>query len=194
MKGKRNTKPASQYFRKWPRSRARTLSLSETSLARLREVAGNCRKLMQRSGTKRVKGVCVLLTGNNPDARGAAAEVVATELALDLYRVDLAAVVSKYIGETEKNLRHLFEAAQQAGGVLFFDEADALFGKRTEAKDAHDRYANVEISYLLQQIEEYAGLAVLATNMRDNLDEPFLRRIQFEVPVSKRRRSPTTLG
>jgi SpoVK/Ycf46/Vps4 family AAA+-type ATPase len=120
--------------------------------------------------------------------------VVATELALDLYRVDLAAVVSKYIGETEKNLRHLFEAAQQAGGVLFFDEADALFGKRTEVKDAHDRYANVEISYLLQQIEEYAGLAVLATNMRDNLDEPFLRRIQFEVPVSKRRRSPTTLG
>ena len=110
-----------------------------------------------------------------------AAEVIAAELQLDLYRIDLASVISKYIGETEKNLRRVFDAADQGGAILFFDEADALFGKRTEVKDSHDRHANVEINYLLQRIEDYAGLAILATNRKGDLDPAFLRRIRFVV-------------
>ncbi|MNQ63206.1 ATP-dependent zinc metalloprotease FtsH 3 [compost metagenome] len=110
-----------------------------------------------------------------------AAEVLARETGLDLYRIDLSAVVSKYIGETEKNLRRLFEAAEDGGAILLFDEADALFGKRTEVKDSHDRYANIEISYLLQRMESYRGLAVLTTNLKSNLDSAFLRRLRFVV-------------
>ncbi|HEY7619498.1 MAG TPA: ATP-binding protein, partial [Solirubrobacteraceae bacterium] len=110
-----------------------------------------------------------------------AAEVLARELALDLYAVDLAGVVSKYIGETEKNLDRIFDAAREVDAILFFDEADALFGKRSEVRDSHDRYANVEISYLLQKMEEHAGIAILATNLRDNLDDAFLRRLSFTV-------------
>jgi SpoVK/Ycf46/Vps4 family AAA+-type ATPase len=100
---------------------------------------------------------------------------------LDLYRIDLSAVVSKYIGETEKNLRRVFAAAQESGAILLFDEADALFGKRTEVKDSHDRYANIEVSYLLQQMETYRGLAILTTNFRSALDDAFLRRLRFVV-------------
>ena len=110
-----------------------------------------------------------------------AAEVLAHDLRLDLYRIDLSAVVSKYIGETEKNLRRLFDAAEDGGAILFFDEADALFGKRTEVKDSHDRYANIEINYLLQRMEAYRGLAILATNMKGALDRAFLRRLRFVV-------------
>jgi SpoVK/Ycf46/Vps4 family AAA+-type ATPase len=110
-----------------------------------------------------------------------AAEVLATELNLDLYRIDLSAVVSKYIGETEKNLRRVFDAAEDGGAILFFDEADALFGKRSEVKDSHDRYANIEINYLLQRMESYRGLAILATNMKAALDSAFLRRIRFVI-------------
>jgi SpoVK/Ycf46/Vps4 family AAA+-type ATPase len=110
-----------------------------------------------------------------------AAGVLADTLGLELYRIDLAAVVSKYIGETEKNLARVFAAARAANVVLFFDEADALFGKRTEVRDAHDRYANLEVAYLLQQIETYDGLVVLATNLRKNVDEAFLRRLQFVI-------------
>ena len=110
-----------------------------------------------------------------------AAEVLANELALDLYRIDLSAVVSKYIGETEKNLRRLFDAAEETGAILLFDEADALFGKRSEVKDSHDRYANIEVSYLLQRMEAYRGLAILTTNFRAALDPAFLRRIRFIV-------------
>jgi SpoVK/Ycf46/Vps4 family AAA+-type ATPase len=106
---------------------------------------------------------------------------LANELRLDLFRIDLSAVVSKYIGETEKNLRRVFDAAEEGGAVLLFDEADALFGKRSEVKDSHDRYANVEISYLLQRMEAYRGLAVLTTNMKDALDPAFLRRLRFVV-------------
>jgi SpoVK/Ycf46/Vps4 family AAA+-type ATPase len=108
-----------------------------------------------------------------------AAEVLARALELDLYRIDLAGVVSKYIGETEKNLRRIFDAAEQSGAILFFDEADALFGKRTEVKDSHDRYANIEVNYLLQRMEEYRGLAILATNRKSALDRAFLRRLRF---------------
>jgi SpoVK/Ycf46/Vps4 family AAA+-type ATPase len=110
-----------------------------------------------------------------------AAEVIAGAMDLDLYRIDLSAVVSKYIGETEKNLRALFDAAEGTGAVLLFDEADALFGKRSEVSDAHDRYANIEVSYLLQRMEAYSGLAVLTTNMRGALDDAFVRRIRFAV-------------
>jgi SpoVK/Ycf46/Vps4 family AAA+-type ATPase len=110
-----------------------------------------------------------------------AAQVIANELGLDLYRVDLSTVVSKYIGETEKNLERIFEEAQNSNAILFFDEADAIFGKRSEVKDAHDRYANLEISYLLQRMEVYDGVAILATNLRANLDDAFTRRLQFSV-------------
>ena len=110
-----------------------------------------------------------------------AAEVIANELRLNLYRIDLSAVISKYIGETEKNLRRMFDAAENGGAILFFDEADALFGKRSEVKDSHDRYANIEINYLLQRMEAYRGLAILATNMKSALDTAFLRRLRFIV-------------
>jgi SpoVK/Ycf46/Vps4 family AAA+-type ATPase len=110
-----------------------------------------------------------------------AAEVIASELQLDLYRIDLSQIVSKYIGETEKNLDRIFGAVIDANAILFFDEADALFGKRSEVKDVHDRYANIEIGYLLQKMEEYEGVAILATNLRQNLDEAFVRRLQFIV-------------
>ena len=110
-----------------------------------------------------------------------AAEVLANELRLDLYRIDLSQVVSKYIGETEKNLRRVFDAAETAGAMLLFDEADALFGKRSEVKDSHDRYANIEVSYLLQRMEAYRGLAILTTNLKQALDPAFLRRIRFIV-------------
>ncbi len=110
-----------------------------------------------------------------------AAEVLARELRLDLYRIDLSAVVSKYIGETEKNLRRVFDAAEAGGAILLFDEADALFGKRGEVKDSHDRYANIEVSYLLGRMEAYRGLAILTTDLKDALDAAFLRRIRFIV-------------
>jgi SpoVK/Ycf46/Vps4 family AAA+-type ATPase len=110
-----------------------------------------------------------------------AAGIMAGELGLELYKIDLSTVVSKYIGETEKNLRQVFDAAEDGGALLFFDEADALFGKRSEVKDSHDRYANIEINYLLQRMESYRGLAILATNMKSALDPAFLRRIRFIV-------------
>src|ERR1041384_8266788 len=110
-----------------------------------------------------------------------AAEVIANDLRLDLYRIDLSSVVSKYIGETEKNLRRLFDAADDGGAILFFDEADALFGKRSEVKDSHDRYANIAINYLLQRMETYRGLAILTTNMKSALDQSFVRRLRFIV-------------
>jgi SpoVK/Ycf46/Vps4 family AAA+-type ATPase len=110
-----------------------------------------------------------------------AAEVLARELELDLHRIDLSQVVNKYIGETEKNLSRVFDAAEQGGAILLFDEADALFGKRSEVKDSHDRHANIEVGYLLQRMETYRGLAILTTNMRDALDVAFLRRLRFIV-------------
>ncbi len=125
------------------------------------------------------KGLNVLFSGPPGTGKTMAAEVVANELQLDLYKIDLSQVVSKYIGETEKNLHNIFHEAQASGAILFFDEADALFGKRSEVKDAHDRYANIEIGYLLQKMEEYDGIAILATNLRQNLDEAFVRRMHF---------------
>jgi ATPase family associated with various cellular activities (AAA) len=126
-------------------------------------------------------GINALFAGESGTGKTMAAEVIASHLKLDLYRIDLSAVVSKYIGETEKNLCRLFDAAEDGGAILFFDEADALFGKRTEVKDSHDRYANIEINYLLQRMECYGGLAILASNMKSSLDQAFLRRLRFIV-------------
>jgi hypothetical protein len=126
-------------------------------------------------------GISALFAGDSGTGKTMAAEVMANDLQLNLYRIDLSAVVSKYIGETEKNLRRLFDAAEDGGAILFFDEADALFGKRSEVKDSHDRYANIEINYLLQRMEAYRGLAILATNMKSALDQAFMRRLRFIV-------------
>jgi ATPase family associated with various cellular activities (AAA) len=126
-------------------------------------------------------GINALFAGPSGTGKTMAAEVLANELRLDLYRIDLSSVVSKYIGETEKNLRRVFDAAEEGGAILLFDEADALFGKRSEVKDSHDRYANIEVSYLLQRMEAYRGLAILTTNLRSALDQAFLRRLRFVV-------------
>ncbi|MGH3774152.1 MAG: ATP-binding protein [Pseudonocardiaceae bacterium] len=126
-------------------------------------------------------GLSTLFTGPPGTGKTMAAGVIANELRLDLYRIDLSQVVSKYIGETEKNLSRIFAEAEKSNAVLLFDEADALFGKRTQISDAHDRYANIETSYLLQRMEEYEGIAVLASNLRQNMDEAFLRRLRFVI-------------
>jgi SpoVK/Ycf46/Vps4 family AAA+-type ATPase len=126
-------------------------------------------------------GVSALFSGESGTGKTLAAEVLASALDLDLYRIDLSSVVSKYIGETEKNLRRVFDAAEDSGAILLFDEADALFGKRSEVKDSHDRYANIEISYLLQRMEAYRGLAVLTTNLKNALDRAFQRRLRYVV-------------
>ncbi len=138
------------------------------------------------------RGVCAMFVGPSGTGKTMAAGVVAGAIGLDLYRVDLARVVSKYIGETEKNLSRIFDAADAGDAVLFFDEADALFGRRSEVRDAHDRYANLEVSYLLQRIEAHGGVVMLSTNLRKNIDEAFLRRlhhvVEFPMPAAADRR------
>jgi SpoVK/Ycf46/Vps4 family AAA+-type ATPase len=133
------------------------------------------------------------MSGPSGTGKTTAAEIAAGELGLDLFVVDVSAVVSKYIGETEKNLEQVFDAASAGNHLLLFDEADALFGKRTEVSDARDRYANIEVSYLLQRLETFDGLLVLTTNLRGNIDEAFLRRIHvamsFELPTTDERRA-----
>ena len=123
----------------------------------------------------------MLFTGPSGTGKTTAAEVMARDLSLRLFQIDLATVVSKYIGETEANLSVIFREAEMSQSLLFFDEADALYGKRTEVKDAHDRYANIEVNYLLQRIEQYQGLVVLATNFQENIDNAFLRRLHCVV-------------
>lgn len=154
----------------------------------LREIAIHIRHRLQVYETwgfagkgERGLGISALFVGSSGTGKTMAAEVLANELQLDLYRIDLSQVVSKYIGETEKNLRRVFDAAEEGGAILLFDEADALFGKRSDVKDSHDRYANIEISYLLQRMEAYRGLAILTSNLRDALDDAFVRRIRFIV-------------
>ena len=127
------------------------------------------------------KGVNVLFAGQSGTGKTMAAEIVASDLGLELYKIDLSTMVSKYIGETEKNLDQVFSAAREANAILFFDEADALFGKRSEVKDAHDRYANIEVGYLLQKMEAFDGVAILATNLRKNLDDAFVRRLHVTI-------------
>ncbi|OMF86689.1 AAA family ATPase [Paenibacillus sp. FSL R7-0333] len=127
------------------------------------------------------RGLNILFSGPPGSGKTMAAEVIATELSLEIYKIDVSQIVSKYIGETEKNLSRIFDEAETSNAILFFDEADALFGKRSEVKDAHDRYANVEISYLLQKMEEYTGIVILATNLNQNLDDAFARRLHFKL-------------
>ena len=156
--------------------------------AQLREICHQARYREQVYGAwgfgdklSRGKGLAMLFAGPPGTGKTMAAEVMANELQLDLYRIDLSQVVSKYIGETEKNLDRIFMAAQTANAILFFDEADALFGKRSDVKDAHDRYANIEVGYLLQKMEDYEGITILASNLRQNMDDAFVRRIQMIV-------------
>ncbi|MEV6693815.1 ATP-binding protein [Micromonospora sp. NPDC051196] len=160
--------------------------LPEPALGALRDIAGQVRHRTRvyeewGMGSPRGLGVTALFTGESGTGKTLAAEVLAAELDLDLYRIDLSAVVSKYIGETEKNLKRVFDGADTSGAILHFDEADAIFGKRSEVRDSHDRYANLEISYLLQRMETHRGLAILTTNLKSALDRAFLRRIRFVV-------------
>ena len=164
------------------------LVLPARQLETLRDIAIQARHRAQVYGdwgfaekTSRGLGISALFYGPSGTGKTLAAEVLAGALQLDLYRIDLSQVVSKYIGETEKNLKRIFDAAEGGSAVLLFDEADALFGKRSEVKDSHDRYANIEVSYLLQRIEAFRGLAMLTTNLKDSLDEAFMRRIRFAV-------------
>jgi hypothetical protein len=164
------------------------LVLPDDTLRQLREIAAQVSRrglVYERWGfgerLSRGRGIATLFAGPSGTGKTMAAEVLANYLNLDLYRVDLSGVVSKYIGETEKNLRRVFDAAEESGAILFFDEADALFGKRSEVHDSHDRFANIEINYLLQRMEDYRGLAILATNMKSQLDQAFLRRLRFLV-------------
>lgn len=167
-----------------------TLVLPEPQLATLRLLAAQVRQRQRvhgdwgfgaQGGGQRGLGIAALFCGESGTGKTLACEVLARELDLTLLRIDLAGVVSKYIGETEKNLQRVFDAAEAAGALLLFDEADALFGKRSEVKDSHDRYANIEVSYLLQRMEAYQGLSVLTTNQRGAIDPAFLRRLRFVV-------------
>ncbi len=173
--------------------------LPDEQLEQIREVcnqARHWRRVFEDWGFSRKlslgKGLNVLFSGPPGTGKTMAAEVIASELKLDLYKIDLSQVVSKYIGETEKNLDRIFSAAENSNAILFFDEADALFGKRSEVKDSHDRYANIEIGYLLQKMEEYEGIAILATNVKHHIDEAFVRRMQavieFPFPEEAERR------
>ncbi|MFM0225680.1 ATP-binding protein [Paraburkholderia dipogonis] len=165
------------------------LILPEASLASLHTMTSQLRQRVRvhqdwgfADTSSRGLGISALFSGASGTGKTLAAEVLAHELSLDLYRIDLAALVSKYIGETEKNLARVFAAAEASGAILLFDEADALFGKRSEVKDSHDRYANIEVSYLLQRVETYRGLAILTTNLKQAIDPAFQRRIRFIVP------------
>ncbi|MEV5674936.1 ATP-binding protein [Streptomyces sp. NPDC052179] len=171
-----------------PRAGWGDLVLAERQSKVLREIVAHVRQrptVYQEWGfaetLRRGLGVTALFAGGSGTGKTLAAEVMARELGLDLFIIDLSQVVSKYIGETEKNLRKVFDAAEQGGALLLFDEADALFGKRSEVKDSHDRYANLEVSYLLMRMEAYRGLAILTTNMKQALDTAFMRRIRFVV-------------
>jgi len=179
----------------WP-----DLVLPADALGQLRELAARVRhrdrvldEWRMRPGGGRGRGVTALFAGDSGTGKTMSAEVIAAELGMDLYAVNLATVVDKYVGETEKNLERVFTEAAGVNGVLLFDEADAIFGKRSEVRDAHDRYANIESAYLLQRMETFDGLAVLATNLRANLDEAFTRRldmvVDFPVPDEPARRA-----
>jgi len=164
------------------------LILPDSELMLLRQIADQVRhrgRVYEQWGfgerMNRGLGISALFAGESGTGKTMAAEVIANELRLDLYRIDLSNVINKYIGETEKNLRKLFDAAEDGGVILLFDEADALFGKRSEVKDSHDRYANIEVNYLLQRMESYRGLAILATNAKKSLDQAFTRRLRFIV-------------
>jgi hypothetical protein len=169
-----------------PRYSWNDLVLPETQIEMLRELVNMVQTrplVLDEWGLGRKltagQGVSALFSGPPGTGKTLAAQIMAHQLGIDLYRIDLSTVVSKYIGETEKNLERIFTDAAQSNAILFFDEADTIFGKRSEVKDAHDRYANIEVGYLLQRMESYSGVSILATNLRANLDEAFTRRLQF---------------
>ncbi|MEA2337514.1 MAG: hypothetical protein QOE82_1521 [Thermoanaerobaculia bacterium] len=175
------------------------LVLPKSHLEQLAELAGHVRDQSRvydewgfHAKVSASRGIVALFSGAPGTGKTLSAEVVARDLGLDLFRIDLASLISKYIGETEKNLARVFDEGERSGGILFFDEADAVFGKRSEVRDAHDRYANIETSYLLQRIEDYPGLVILATNMGRNIDAAFQRRmslvIDFPLPDAGHRR------
>jgi hypothetical protein len=171
-----------------PRHGWEALVLPADRIDQLNEICGQARRrgrVLRDWGFERLlsrgQGLGALFTGAPGTGKTLAAEVIADSLKLDLFKIDLSTIVSKYIGETEKNLSRIFREAEAANGVLFFDEADALFGKRTAVRDSHDRYANIEISFLLQRMEEYSGIVILASNLRENMDEAFTRRLRFIV-------------
>lgn len=160
--------------------------LPDNQLVQLKEIASHAKRaqvVFESWGYARNfsygRGIAALFEGQSGTGKTMAASIIGRVLGLDVYQIDLSCVVSKYIGETEKNLSRIFAEAQDSSAVLFFDEADALFGKRSEVKDAHDRYANIETAYLLQRMEEYSGIVILATNMKQNLDQAFVRRMRF---------------
>ena len=171
-----------------PKARWGDLVLPDAQKQTLKEIAVHVRQRSRvyddwgfAAASSRGLGISALFAGPSGTGKTMAGEVLANELNLDLFRIDLSQVVNKYIGETEKNLRRVFDAAEEGGAILLFDEADALFGKRSEVKDSHDRYANIEVSYLLQRMEAYRGLAILTTNLKSALDTAFLRRLRFVV-------------
>jgi SpoVK/Ycf46/Vps4 family AAA+-type ATPase len=175
------------------------LVLTPTAFRALRDLAARARhrdtvltEWRMRRGGGRGHGVIALFAGDSGTGKTMSAEVIAADLGLDLYTVNLATVVDKYVGETEKNLERIFVEAAGVNAVLFFDEADAIFGKRSDVRDAHDRYANIESAYLLQRLETFDGLAVLATNLRANIDDAFTRRldaiIDFAAPNAELRK------
>ncbi len=164
------------------------LNLSQETITKLREICSQFkhRKSISRKwgigkNLMRDKGLSAIFSGPSGTDKTLAAEVISKELALDLIKINLSSVVSKYVGETEKNLEKLFDKAEREHSILFFNEVDTLLEKRTELKDEHERYANLEISYLLQRIEEYNGVVILASNLKENLDSAFIRRIQYIV-------------
>jgi SpoVK/Ycf46/Vps4 family AAA+-type ATPase len=176
------------------------LRLPQEQVSLLHQIAEHARqrnRMLENYGLpdkiKRGVGISALFTGTSGTGKTLAAQVIANDQKLDLYRVDLSNVVSKYIGETEKNLGRIFDVAGDSNAVLLFDEADSLFGKRSEVKDAHDRYANISNDYLLQRIESYQGIVILTTNSKESIDHAFIRRLRFIVdfpaPLREQRNS-----
>ncbi|PYS97804.1 MAG: hypothetical protein DMF63_18640 [Acidobacteria bacterium] len=156
------------------------LEVSDYKLRLLGRIVNDARDRSVVRRTSR-KNAVALFAGANGTGKTLAAEVIAAELGSHLYRVDLKALAAKYIGETEKNLDRVFDAAEKSGAVLLFDEADALFGKRSDVRDSHDRYANIEVNYLLRRLEKFDGVAILTTNRKQNIDPAFLRRLRFVI-------------
>ena len=174
----------------------KTLPLQESERQRLRQFGNLVKRKAKMVNTFPLSskvssggGVHALFAGPSGTGKTLVAAVLARDLNLPLFRIDLRDLSSKYIGETEKNLERVFQQAKRSKGVLFFDEADALFGKRTEVRDAHDRYANLEVAYLLERMESYSGLVILATSLKNALDEAFVRRLDFVFTFSNPRNS-----
>ena len=163
-----------------PKSPPDAAGFTPYKLRQLREVVSQAKKLSE-SRAKSKRGTTALFIGAQGTGRTLAAQVIAAGLGADLYRVDLAALSSKYIGETEKNLDRVFEAAEKAGAILFFDEADAIFGQRTDVRDSHDRYANMDARDLLRRLESYSGISILTTTRKQNIDTAFLRRLKYVI-------------